>query len=172
MDALTLFITLILVGGAFTLVLYPLWQRPTRPTTEIDRPGQSLAEVEARYQAALAAIRDLMFDYEMGKIAAEDYLPLLQKAKLHAAQLRQQLNQSGDEVSFNPATDAEIEAAVAALKNNQTHTAPSLQSQVESEIAVLTQKNRCPQCGYTAQPGDSFCAKCGLVLDKNITTRK
>jgi hypothetical protein len=171
MDTLTLLITLILVGGVFTLVLYPLWS-PSRLNTRIDRPGQSFAENEARYQAALAAIRDLMFDYEMGKIAAEDYPPLLQKAKLRAAQLRQQLNQSGGAANLTPETDANIEAAVAALKSNQVQTDSTLQPQVEAEIIALKQKNICTQCGYTAQPSDAFCAKCGFVLDKSIATRK
>jgi hypothetical protein len=167
MDALTLFMTLILVGGVLALVLYPLWQRQTRSTAGVDRPGQSLAEYTARYQAALAAIRDLMFDYEMGKISAEDYPPLLQKAKLQAAHLRQQLDQSGGAVSLNPAADAKIEAAVAALKNSQVNAETTLQPPVEA----LNQKI-CPRCGYTVQPSDVFCVKCGMVLNKNISTRK
>jgi len=169
MDALTL----ILTGGALALVLYPLWQRQTRPTVSVDYPGQSLAELGARYQAALAAIRDLMFDYDMGKIAAEDYPPLLHKAKLRAAHLRQQLDQSSGGTHLPPpGADTQIEAAVAALKNSQTQTDPGLQAQVAAEITALKQNRLCPQCGYMTQPGDVFCAKCGSGLDKNTTAQK
>ena len=60
MDPITLISILILVGSALLLILYPLWQQ-IRPEAifKINRSGQTLEEHQARYQALLAAMRDL-----------------------------------------------------------------------------------------------------------------
>ncbi len=91
MDATTTIIILILIGVALLLILYPLW-RQTR-VRAVGPEGRTLAEYETRYQASLAAIKDLMFDYEMGKVDEQDYKVLLANLKAEAAQLRRQIDQ-------------------------------------------------------------------------------
>ena len=110
-----------LVVIALLLVGYPLW-RQMRPEAlfQVDRSGQTLEECQARYQAVLAAIKDLMFDHEMGKVPAEDYEILLTKSKLEAARIRQQIDllSQSSEPELDPALDAEIEELVAQLDLN------------------------------------------------------
>jgi hypothetical protein len=172
-EILILIVGLVLVGGTLALVLYPLWrQTPAAVTPGLDRPGRSLEEYEARYQVTLAAIRDLMFDYEMGKVSAEDYEVLLQKSKLEAAQIRRQidqLRQQGREI--DPTIDAEIETLVAQLKEDRLNGSDSLGREVEAEIESLKEIRldesgglTCPKCGRTAQVGDAFCSGCGQSL--------
>ncbi|MBN1220320.1 MAG: zinc ribbon domain-containing protein [Anaerolineae bacterium] len=177
MDILTLILSLALVGGALTLVFYPLWRQARPPTlVDIDPPGRTLEEYEARYQAALAAVRDLMFDYEMGKVAAEDYAMLLPKTKLEAARIRRQIDQLGrQEFEIDPALDAEIETLVAQLRNDKPNGNEILHRDVEAEIEALknTRFDACPNCGRFIQTGDAFCSSCGQSLanlnpNKNI----
>jgi predicted RNA-binding Zn-ribbon protein involved in translation (DUF1610 family) len=175
MDALTLFISLILTGGVLALILYPLWRR-TRPEAifHLDRSGQTLEEYAARYQAALAAIRDLMFDYEMGKVSAEDYQTLLPKAKLEAAKIRRQIDRLNDnaESDLDPATEAKIESLIAELRNSNLDRNEALLREVEAEIQSLkniqldaeTGQPTCPNCGKTFVVGDAFCSGCGHSL--------
>ena len=175
MDALTLFISLLITGGVLAFILYPL-RRQTRPETTFQpgQAGQTLEEYEARYQAALAAIRDLMFDYEMGKVSAEDYETLLPKAKLEAAKIRRQIDRLDDniEVNLDPATETKIESLIAEFKNSELKGNEALLREVEAEIESLknvqlnaeTSQPTCPHCGKTFAIGDAFCSGCGHSL--------
>ena len=169
MDTLTIILSLVLVGGTLALVLYPLWRQPqTRPAR--DASGRTAEELEARYQASLAAIRDLMFDHEMGKVTQEDYDHLLTKSKLEAAQIRRQIDQmSQNEVDVDPNIDAEIEKLVTQLKTSPANENESLLKEVDKEIEILKHAQHdtltCPNCGSIAQVGDAFCSSCGQSLE-------
>jgi uncharacterized OB-fold protein len=176
MDALSLLVSLALAAGAFGLVLYPLW-RQTRPDAflQTDHSGRTLEEYQARYQATLAAIKDLMFDYEMGKISAEDYERLLSKTKLEAAEIRHRLDRLSHSAAADVAAtlDVEIERLVAQLRNTQPEDGDALWHEVEAEIEFLkniqldpaeVDEAACPNCGQAYLPGDSFCTGCGRPL--------
>ena len=176
MDALTLMASLALVAGAFGLILYPLWQQ-TRPEAifQSDRSGQTLEEHQARYQAALEAIKDLMFDHEMGKISAEDYERLLAKSKVEAAEIRHQIDRLSHSaaVGVAAALDVEIERLVAQLRKNQPEPSDMLFHEVEAEIELLKNiqlnpaeldESACSHCGQVFLPGDTFCTGCGHPL--------
>lgn len=175
MEPVTLIISLALVVGALALIFYPLWQH-TRPEAifRVNPVGQTVEEYEARYHATLASIKDLMFDYEMGKVTAEDYETLLHRSKLEAAQIRRQIDRlsQGDESLVNPALEAEIEALVSQLRDQQPNGSGALQQEIEAEIESLkqlaiepeTDGSACPNCGKGYQPGDAFCTGCGQAL--------
>ncbi len=180
MAALPLVIIVILIGGALALIFYPLWQQ-TRPEAifRVNRPGQTLEEYQARYQAVLAAIKDLMFDYEMGKISAEDYESLLNKTKLEAAEIRRQIDhlEHSPTAGIEATLDAEIETLITRLNHN-FEADESLLAEVDAEIELLKDveldkqpatgladdKLNCPNCHKTTLPGDAFCAHCGQSL--------
>jgi len=169
MDTLTIILSLVLVGGTLALILLPLWRQPQSRNAR-DAAGRTAEELEARYQAALAAIRDLMFDHEMGKVTQEDYDHLLTKSKLEAAQIRRRIDQmSQDEVDLDPNIDAEIEKLVAQLKSGPTNGNEALRKEVDKEIEILKYARHdtltCPNCGNIAQVGDAFCSSCGQSLE-------
>lgn len=190
MDALTVMIMVALVAGALALIFYPLWQQ-TRPEAifEVNHAGITLAEYEVRYQAALDAIKDLMFDYEMGKVSTEDYELLLHKTKQEAAVLRRHI----DHLQHNAATeidaslDAEIETLIARLKTGGSLNGhEQLLREVDAEIELLKTLDldesddfvasptlTCPHCGHIVEADDIFCSRCGQPLpepeiDENI----
>lgn len=173
METLSLIVIFMLIGAAIWLVLLPLWQRSqNRPVTrQGDSPGQSLEEYQSRYLAKLAAIKDLNFDHEMGKVSTEDYEALLAKTKLEAAQIRQQLDAlSSETVAEQDASlEAEIEAEVAELRRTPAAD-PTLLQEVEAEIQQLkTLKAEldaltCPACDKTVGIDDQFCSECGQSL--------
>jgi predicted RNA-binding Zn-ribbon protein involved in translation (DUF1610 family) len=175
MDALTLFISLILTGGALAFILYPLWrQSRSAASFHLNHSGQTLEEYAARYQAALAAIKDLMFDYEMGKVSAEDYQTLLTKTKLEAAKIRRQIDRlrNNAESDIDPTLAAKIETLVAKLKSSKLNGNETLVREVDAEIESLkniqldpeTGQPTCPNCGQTFVVGDAFCSGCGHSL--------
>jgi DNA-directed RNA polymerase subunit RPC12/RpoP len=134
-----------------------------------------LEEYQARYQATLTAIKDLMFDYEMGKVSTEDYDRLLAKSKLEAAEIRHQLDRLNHSAAANVAAalDVEIERLVAQLRQSQSPDGGALLREVDAEIELLKNiqldpaeinEAACPQCGQVFLPGDAFCAGCGQPL--------
>lgn len=175
MNYLTLILSLALGAGALALIAYPLWQQ-TRPEAlfRVNRTGQTLAEYQARYQAALDSIKDLMFDFEMGKVSVEDYELLLPKTKLEAAQIRQQIDRlSQNQFSqIAPALDAEIESLVRQVRTAGANGSETLLPAVEAEIEALKQVSidhprggpACPACGKPFRPDDAFCTGCGQAL--------
>lgn len=167
-------VTLVLIAGALALVLYPLWKQTRTPIIAPEQAGQTLEEYQVRYQAGLASIKDLMFDYEMGKVTDSDYQILLAKAKAEAAQIRKQLDALRDgKVVSDPALDAQIEALIAqtragSLKNGSDH--QTVLAEVDTEIERLKRMDAadilaCPDCGRAYEIGDAFCAACGYELD-------
>lgn len=179
MDVLTLLTSLVMVVGAFALVLYPLWQQ-TRPDAifKVERSGQTGEEYQARYQAALAAIKDLMFDYEMGKVSGDEYEKLLAKVKLEAAAIRHQLDRFNHSTTTDMAAtlEVEIEKLVAQLRSNKFNGQEALVSTVDAEIELLkkvpqpaptAEELLCPQCGQPVFLDDAFCAVCGYALTQS-----
>ncbi|MCG3209127.1 MAG: hypothetical protein FOGNACKC_02746 [Anaerolineae bacterium] len=174
MEILTIAIIVLLVGLALALAAYPLWQQ-SRPETlfKVTRSGQTLEEYQARYSAALVAIKDLMFDFEMGKITAEDYDILLTQAKLEAAQFRKnidRLSRSDGQTPLDAALNQQIEALVAQTRQQTAGNHHVIPPEVNAEIELLKRIERidagggCPNCGAAIQPNDAFCTRCGQSL--------
>ncbi len=166
MDIITFLVSIALIGGALFLVMAPL-RRQNPAKKRLPAAGQTLAEAEARYQAALTAIKDLMFDYEMGKIRPEDYDALLVKSKLQAARLKKEADRLRQVGPISPALDAQIEAAVAQIRQSPQ----TALKEVEAVIQRLKIPNgnghvtTCPTCNARMPITDAYCACCGHAVD-------
>ncbi|MCB0211712.1 MAG: zinc-ribbon domain-containing protein [Anaerolineae bacterium] len=180
MDYLTIIMIVLLIGVTIGLVSVPLWQ--PAPTTsalkEVEQPGQTLDELEVQYQAALAAIKDLNFDHEMGKVSTEDYQIFLTKSKLEAARIRQTIDHlsSTELLEQEQALDAEIESLVAELRH-RSEPDENLLVEIDAEIEALksmqpslptTEGIACSHCGATLRADDKFCTSCGQVVPDHI----
>lgn len=130
MDAVAIIVGLILLLAASWFVLKPFRGRP--------RAGQAAAgtirPAEAR-TAALSALRDLDFDYQIGKISEEDYPGL--RAQLVTEAARHMGPESEDE--------DRIEAMIRARRSPAG-------------------KKACPRCGKGFSGGPEFCPHCGESL--------
>jgi hypothetical protein len=176
------FIPLILIAflvlGAFAFVFRPLfgvkngrWWRP-----DASQAALTLDELVARRDAIYAALKDVEFDQETGKLASEDYQLVRTRYMAEAAQVLRQLDRLTPEAEA--ALDAEIESAVAQLRSNGKQGSLSgaypadMVEAVEAEIDSLIKRATgpdkhglaCPDCGQPYQPGDLFCPACGASL--------
>jgi hypothetical protein len=176
MDLLVFTMSLVLGAGVLALILYPLWQQTRPETAMIETPsGQSLEEYQARYRATLDTIRDLMFDYEMGKTSAEDYDQLLAKAKIEAAEIRRQIDRLSHTTNahLEATLDVEIEKLIAQIRVSRFDSYETLLNQANAEIELLKtiqldtadlNEMTCPYCVKAYWPGDAFCSSCGQPL--------
>lgn len=107
-------------------------------------------QLEEKKRAAYSAIKELEFDFHMGKLTKEDYSELRSHYEKDAIEVLKQLDKS------SPLED--------------------LEEKVEEEISnYLERKKRkiinhfCPHCGNEVKSQDCFCSKCGTKLRREVS---
>jgi len=129
---------LLVVAG---LIAQPLLG-PRRPAV---LPESERDRLDRERKRILRAIREVDFDRGTGKLDAEDHARLRTDLQAQGAEVLRALGA----LQTMPGTrdiDAEIEAAVAALREN-------------AESA-----RHCAKCSGLVKPGDRFCPRCGAKL--------
>jgi rRNA maturation endonuclease Nob1 len=139
---------LTVLAGIF--VLLPLFRKSDNSPdieflaeTELDR----LVE---RKTAIYRNLKDLAFEYEMGRLSEEDFRQLEAGYKTDAAVILQKLEQMGASEHL----DESIEKDIASKKNG-----------VSADASKSSQnRTKCSSCGADVIPGKNFCADCGHRL--------
>lgn len=168
MDPVLLVVSVMLVAAVLLLILYPFVLRtPAIPAA--DDEITTLAEYEVRYQAALAVVKDLMLDHEMGKVSTADYETLLHQAKMNAARIRRQMDRLDEPV------DATIGETIETLITQTRATLPdAMLDDINAELAHLTTPRLpdtvyCPSCSQAIKASDAFCMWCGKSVTTTLT---
>jgi len=168
----------VLVGiAALWLVLQPL----IRPRSSPSVPFEPLDPEETPKGVALAALKEIEFDRETGKLSDDDYELL--KAKYTVAAVEALRHEQAGAVSND--IEALITARVRSLRSavamTPSDTSPPLFPASDSGRACetcgprpepdavfcstcgrrLTAREHCDRCGAGLVPGSSFCEACG-----------
>ena len=117
---------------AVTIIVLPLI-RPNRIATAI-RTAEGLL---ARRDGIYGELRELEFDYGVGKLSADDYLEARTRLETEAARVLRALDARASTV------EAEIERDVRELRDN---------------------RSICRACGGPVATGARFCPACGAAL--------
>ncbi len=173
----------ILVVAVIAFIAYPLFT-PSRAKNE--PAADALDNWIAQRDSAYDAIRDLDFDYQMGKLSQSDYDALRNKYRARAAAALEQI----DAALGREGAETRIEEEVARLRERRraavaarervgasqgtngdkapivTRTPSATHGDdIEQEVARLRAgRARCANCGTPYRTGDHFCAKCGSEL--------
>ncbi len=132
---------------AVIYVLMPLFKEP-KGNLEVELLAETeLDRLLNRKAVVYSNLKDLQFEYKMGRLGDSDYHRLEAGFKSEAAEILHKLDQLGVEENL----DESIEQAIAARK---AKLAPA------REGAPKT----CPSCGAVVVPGKRFCADCGRRL--------
>lgn len=125
-------ITLTLLTILF--VAYPLLQKSQRKLSfAANHQGEDLL---ARKNEIYAAVRDIDFDYRMGKLSEEDYNSLREQYKQEAVKVMQALD----------------------------HMSGQEQPRAKQGKAAHSEARFCHMCGSPAHREDAFCSSCGANL--------
>ena len=143
-----------LVIGVAAYVARPLFERPTNGRREQADTASTRAQLITRRDAIYALIRELDADHQTGKINDEDYQALRQRYVTEGVAVLRQLDAVPSH-DGRGALEAEIEAAVLALR--RAHAAPA-------PAGPQSATQFCTQCGHPIDPADRFCAHCGASL--------
>jgi hypothetical protein len=124
-------------------VVYPLLAFGRRPPVPAPNAaaGQPLLE---RKEQLYAAIKELEFDQELGKVASADYEHLRRELESEALELIRQLDQMNGRADL----EKKIEDEIRALRHRASPSGPE----------------GCARCGAAARAGDRFCSRCGAPL--------
>ena len=155
---LTLVIALLLSILAIGFVVWPLWRSTTTLRVEDDNP---LIELIQRKDTVLLSIKELEFDYQTGKLSAEDYARLDQRLRQQAISLLRQLEKDAPD---SRALEAELEAAILRQRQQLGRQPSQVTNGAGTDVRQF-----CTRCGAPIVATDNFCAKCGTVVQKVAT---
>lgn len=137
------------------LIFQPLLrQRDTGSLSSQSREIKGM-ELEKQKEDVYAAIKEMDFDFGMGKISEEDYQELRSQYKAKALEIMKE----ADRVDKKDDTDAAIEREVQRLREKK---APKKKKGDKKETGV--QINFCPHCGTKVGQSHKFCKGCGKSL--------
>ncbi len=168
-----LLIALLISGLAIAAVAWPLLKKGPAPVLiEDDR----LAELFQRKEQVLASIKELEFDYRVGKLSEEDYQQYDQRLRRQAIGILQQIEQVAPE---SAGLDATLEHEIQRRRKVQggEASAPDADASMEAEIARRRRVSTppaptngaavryCTNCGGAIAPHHKFCAQCGIPVE-------
>jgi hypothetical protein len=160
----------VLVGLALLALIVSIVLRPLAQRGRRDEAAPQ-EQAPPRLEAVLAALRDLDFDHQTGKVAQEDYTPARAGLLAKAAQAMERGPQSSVEEI--------LEARVKEIRRRLDEAEPAtycsgcggrvLRGDRFCPRCGLTQAVACPSCGRTVRPDDHYCVECGCRLPMEAT---
>ncbi len=150
----------ILFGIAMLALSLPFVARPFQQVRG-KKSAMLMKRVDPNEQrlAALTALRDLDFDFQVGKVSEDDYTSL--RARLVAEAARYLQDDKNDE----------IEALIQARKASKAKTPACAHCGEALEAGNhfcphcgAAAETSCPSCGKNIKAGDLFCSSCGAQL--------
>ncbi len=148
-------VTIGLIAGAGYWILYPLLKPDRYKTTPVSRVAETIRELEVKKENAYAAIRELEFDFNMGKLSKADFDSLKRQYRADAVRLIEELDQlesgrKADETTPEADLDSQVEGKIIAWRNKKSHAPKSV---------------FCVQCGTEVSDPGRFCHSCGERLE-------
>ncbi len=139
---------LVFLAGVF--VLTPLFKEP-KGNLEVELLAETeLDRLLNRKAIVYSNIKELEFEYKMGRLADADFRRLEAGYKNEAAQILQKLDNLGAEKNIDENIEKDVLASKVRLSTSKGK-APRAAS-------------RCPSCGAEVISGKKFCADCGQRL--------
>lgn len=167
MSELNLWLTVIVAALISLLAIYfavsPLFKAGRASLVLED---DKVVELLGRKDSVLQAIKDLEFDYQVGKISQEDYERLDQRLRRQAIGLLQQIEKVAP---ASASLDEELETIIAQFRQTSrastpvTNGVPALSSPA-TQATVGQSARFCTQCGKPVEAGHKFCAYCGTPV--------
>ncbi|RME58115.1 MAG: zinc-ribbon domain-containing protein [Caldilineae bacterium] len=166
MLAITLLIGLLIALAVALFVVRPLLEKDM---PEVLVEDDRLTELVSRKDATLRAIKDLEFDYLVGKVSEEDFQRFNERLRRQAMAYMRQIETLAPESAH---LDETLEAQIARLrKTKEPLDSVRPKDGVPSEAGdapVAAEKTGpgrfCTSCGQPVEPTHKFCAHCGAPI--------
>jgi hypothetical protein len=140
--------------GAFTFVLTPLFREEDRRDELGPKRSDLLEELKTKKEAAYAAIREMEFDYNMGKLTEEDFAILKRQYLEEAAGYMKEMDALAEGSDVFSASEG-----IRAAEENQDEKVAG-----RAERPTPEKDAYCTSCGKKAASKNRFCTGCGASL--------
>ena len=142
-----------LTAAAGLFVLVPLF-RGSENSLDVELMAESeMDRLIDRKMSIYRNLKDLVFEYKMGRLSDADFRQLEADYKKDAAAILQELEKLESSENLNTLPDTSMEKEIASSQQNST-----------TDQAAPVRLTVCPSCGSEIIPGKKFCADCGLEL--------
>ena len=121
--------------------------------------GRTRIALDREKQLVLRSIKELEFDFAMGKVSQQDFDEMSGRLRRRAVGLMRQLDEGG---GYREQIEREVERR---LKEMDVPAAAVSSPDAPDQAAVL----ECPQCGTANDMDARFCKSCGTKLAANAT---
>jgi hypothetical protein len=132
------------------VLILVLWVRPS--DIELGPPPDPTAHLEERKAAIYSNLRDLTFEYRLGKLSDSDYEKTKHGLQEELAKVMAEIDSFGDAAkpaaASKPAKASANQAKAAPIKADQTKPAPLV----------------CPHCKARFDKPMKFCGECGKPM--------
>lgn len=164
---MTFLLGLFIALGLVSFIVYPFFKREELSRGELSKRSIALAELNAQKETIYAAMKDLEFEYKMGKLSTEDFTSLYEKSSFEAVSILQKIDQISGKVKSTSKGQAEAVSADIAY-NDQIELDIQRYRKQKQPISKRTASPEgvklCPRCGKENLPEYKFCSSCGEKL--------
>ncbi|MEM7008367.1 MAG: zinc ribbon domain-containing protein [Thermodesulfobacteriota bacterium] len=127
----------------------------------LDSISEKLIALHNKKETLYSAIRDIDFDYGLGKLSKDDYEELNNKYQTQAASVLKEIDEIEQETGFGE-LDKELEQEILAYRDTSDE---NLEKEISSFRASKVVSLYCTQCGSEYSETDLYCSKCGAKLN-------
>ena len=175
MNDVLLWVTmLVAVLVSAVAALWSVWPVLKPGRAQLVTDDDRLTDLLGRKDAALTAIKDLEFDYRVGKMDEEDYQRVNDRLRRQAIALMEQLDKL---VPESTPLDTAFEAEIAKQRKTAPRRAPA-PAKAAGTVAVTptpapvngyARPRFCTNCGHELDATHKFCANCGTPVTEVAT---
>ena len=169
LGSIFLILAVVVLVGLFVYAPFMARARRLRPTETLQ-----VSALKAERDRVINALQELDFDFNLGKVPAEDYpaqrATLLQKG----ADILRSLDELAPVISSSSNVEERIEKAIVSGRADMAASKPAAEVVSDDDIKSMIASRRkerkdksagfCPKCGKAVTVADKFCPSCGKSL--------
>ncbi len=131
--------------------------------------GRRKKELEREKTALLKALKELEFDYQMGKISDADYKEIGANYRARAVRVMRQLDLNAGETDYRTLVERDLANRLKTKGVAVPESKPD--SKPEPKAEPRSERPSCPQCTTKNDADAEFCKKCGKKLTAEEAAR-
>ena len=133
--------------------------------------GRRRKELEREKQALLKALKELEFDFQMGKVSEADYKDIGGNYRARAVRVLKQLDAKDGSTDYRALVERDLKNRLVAKSEPEPESESEPEPESGPERSVKTdERPRCPKCETGNDLDAEFCKKCGARLTSTEAT--